>query len=192
MFGDTSVDRIGNFLDTIFLLFLGTVGGMVGGAVLNCGVQKVVTDSKYLKHLIFFIIIMFTNSFIKSSDAYPHPAESLLRSVIIYLAFMLMMKCEKMPLLVILILCSIVFVLRDYQKYLTEKIEESEDKSDMEKLEMVNKSMMWILSVAAVVLVVGAYMYLKRQMDERGDKFEYSKYFFGSNQCDSLKGGRKR
>lgn len=182
---ETSVDRVGNFLDTIFLLFLGTVGGMVGGAVLNCGVQKVVTDSTYIKHLIFFVIILFTNSFVKTDGVNPHPLDSLSRAFLIYVAFMMMMKSEKLPLLMVLLICAVAYILRDYQKYLS-----NDKEKNAERLQLVEKALWWTMTIGGVVLVGGVVLYVKRQMDERGDKFDVSKFVFGTNKCDSLKGGK--
>jgi len=51
--------------DTLFLLFLGTLGRFVGGRITSCEIQKIIRDNVFVKQFIFFIIIFSTNSFVK-------------------------------------------------------------------------------------------------------------------------------
>ena len=78
-------------------------------------------------------------------------------------------------------------MLRDYKKYLIEKYKVKKDDSIIDKIDTLHNVMMWILGIGFVILVVGVYKYLKRQMTEKGDQFDYAAYFFGSTHCDSLK-----
>lgn len=174
-------DKIGNILDTLFLLFLGTAGGMVGNAVLNCGIQEGIAKSQYVKHILFFVIIYFTNSFVKTEDEPSHPIWTLVKTFLIYVTFILLMKTEKAPFLVAILTCGGLYVLREYRNYLVK----SNDKGENDALiGIIEKSSFALLTLALVVIAVGAFMYYRRQKGDKGAKFDHMLYFFGTNTCD--------
>tara|TARA_B110000483_G_scaffold95702_1_gene117589 strand:- start:191 stop:772 length:582 start_codon:yes stop_codon:yes gene_type:complete len=174
-------DKFGNILDTLFLLFLGTAGGMVGNAVLNCGIQESIAKSQYMKHIVFFVIIYFTNSFVKSQNKPSHPLMTLLKTVIIYATFILLMKTEKTPFLAAIVTCGGLYVLREYRDYLVKTNDGGKNDAVIGNIE---KSSTALLALILIVIVVGAFMYYRRQKGDKGGKFDHMLYFFGTNNCD--------
>ena len=59
MSGIKSLIAEDKLFDTLFLLFLGTLGGFIGGGITACQMQKLVRDNIYVKQLLFFIIIYY-------------------------------------------------------------------------------------------------------------------------------------
>ena len=75
--------------DTLFLLFLGTLGGFIGGGITSCEIQRIIRDNVLVKQFIFFIIIFTTNSFVqKNSDL----LNTFIRSCLLFVVFILLMK----------------------------------------------------------------------------------------------------
>jgi len=173
--------RIGQILDTLFLLFLGTVGGMVGNAILNCGIQEAVTNSQYIKHIVFFVIIYFTNSFVTDKSKSLHPIWTLINTALIYALFMLLMKTEKVPFLIVILSCAVLYVMREYRNYLKKN---NEDGNNDKAIDMIEKVSIGILAVVVITVLVGSYLYYSRQKIDKGEKFDHIKYFFGTNSCD--------
>lgn len=174
-------DKLGNILDTLFLLFLGTAGGMVGDAVLNCGIQEAISKNQYVKHIVFFVIIYFTNSFVKSKDTPTHPLWTLGKTLLIYIAFMLLMKTERAPFLIVIIACALLYVLREYRDYL---VKTNTNNKNTKLISIIEKSSIAILVGVMIAIVIGSGMYYMRQKGDKGKKFDHMLYFFGTNTCD--------
>ena len=180
-------DKIGNILDTLFLLFLGTAGGMVGNAILNCGIQEAISKSQYLKHIVFFVIIYFTNSFVKDKDTPTHPGWTLAKSILIYVTFMLLMKTERTPFLIAILACGALYVLREQRDYL---VKTNRGNKNDNMIGIIEKASIGILVGVMLTIAIGSYMYYIRQKGDKGKKFDHMLYFFGTNTCDfESKGG---
>ena len=171
-------------IDAIFLLFLGTIGGMVGGGIMSCGIQKMVINSIMIKHLLFFVIIFFTNSFV-SGDV-QQPIITLFKSFLIYILFMLLMKSEKEAVITAVTLMAVYYISKEQRKYL-EKCD-----ADNEMISSLSLIEEYISYATALVIVLGFVKYTHRQASERGDDFDVMKFMFGHNQCDGLKGGKTK
>jgi len=75
--------------DTLFLLFLGTLGGFVGGGITSCEIQKIIRDNVFVKQFIFFIIIFSTNSFVQKNSDF---LSTFLCSFIFFIVFIILIK----------------------------------------------------------------------------------------------------
>jgi hypothetical protein len=167
-----------SLINALFFLFLGMVGGFIGSGIMSCGIQKMIIEGIYIKHVIFFILIYFAIGFVDSSTA--NPFNILLSTVLVYTIFMVIMKSQKeYVLLAVFLLGSL---------YVVSKIRETTDITDITGLENLDR-ISDILTVAAFLIVgVGFVIYFRRQYMEHRQDFDIQKFFFGTNKCDNVKG----
>ena len=164
--------------DTLFLLFLGTLGGFVGGGITSCEIQRIIRDSVLVKQLIFFIIIFTTNSFVqKKSDLWT----TFVRSSILFGVFILLMKNNYKSILFSITLLFINKLLLQHIEYLKKDKKENSDK--IEKLNKVSKI---ITIISGVIILVGFFEYMREKKMEYGSQFRFLIFLLGSNKCKSL------
>lgn len=164
--------------DTLFLLFLGTLGGFVGGGITSCEIQRIIRDSVLVKQLIFFIIIFTTNSFVqKKSDLWT----TFVRSSILFGVFILLMKNNYKSILFSITLLFINKLLLQHIEYLKKDKKENSDKID--KLNKVSKI---TTIISGVIILVGFFEYMREKKLEYGNQFKFLTFLLGSNKCKSL------
>ena len=161
--------------DTLFLLFLGTIGGFVGGGITSCEIQRIIRDSVLIKQLIFFIIIFTTNSFVqKKSDI----LSTFVRSFILFVVFVLLMKNNYKSIIFSIILLFINKLLLQHIEYLKKNKKENTDKYD--KISKV------LTITSGIVILVGFFEYMREKKLEYGKQFKLITFLLGSNKCKSL------
>lgn len=164
--------------DTLFLLFLGTLGGFVGGGITSCEIQRIIRDSVLVKQLIFFIIIFTTNSFVqKKSDL----LTTFVRSSILFGVFILLMKNNYKSILFSITLLFINKLMLQHIDYLKKDKKENSDKID--KLNKVSKI---TTIISGVIILVGFFEYMREKKLEYGNQFKFFTFVLGSNKCKSL------
>ena len=164
--------------DTLFLLFLGTLGGFVGGGITSCEIQRIIRDSVLVKQLIFFIIIFTTNSFVqKKSDL----LTTFVRSSILFGVFILLMKNNYKSILFSITLLFINKLLLQHIDYLKKDKKENNDKID--KLNKISKI---LTIISGVIIVIGFFEYMREKKLEYGNQFKLLTFLLGSNKCKSL------
>lgn len=170
------VDR-DTLVKSLFFLFLGLVGGFIGGGIMSCGIQKMVTEGIYIKHIIFFVLIYFAIGFVDSSTV--SPLNIFLSALVIYIIFMILMKSEKEYVLAAVLILGVIYVLNK----LSETYDPIADASTIETIEMITNLMVWIIGIT---VAVGFIIYYRRQSTEHSKTFSLNKFFFGTNKCNSL------
>lgn len=178
--------EIGSFdklLNAIFLLFLGTVGGMLGGGIMSCGIQKFVTENILVKHLFFFVIIYFTNTFVNSRTQ--SITTSFLQTLLIYILFILLMKSEKIAILIVIAMMSAYYIVKEQKKFYQKHEQHNKHIKTIEFVE--NCLVVGII----ITTLIGFTLYAKRQYMERGDHFNFVTFLLGHNRCDGMMSKKK-
>ena len=163
--------------DTLFLLFLGTLGGFIGGGITACQMQKLVRDNIYVKQVLFFIIIYFTNSFVQKS----HDIWLIFsRSIILYIIFVMLMKNNYKS---IMIVFGILFINKLLLQYKSQLLK---DTKNTQTINLVDNVRYYLTILAAVVMVLGFGQYYIEKKSEYKKQFDNITFIFGSNKCKSL------
>lgn len=166
-----------NLFDTLFLLFLGTLGGFIGGGITACQMQKLVRDNIYVKQVLFFIIIYFTNSFVQKSHDIWHIFS---RSIILYIIFVMLMKNNYKS---IMIVFGILFINKLLLQYKSQLLK---DTKNNQTIKLVDNVRYYLTIIAAVVMVLGFGQYYIEKKSEYKKQFDTITFIFGSNKCKSL------
>lgn len=164
--------------DTLFLLFLGTLGGFVGGGITSCEIQRIIRDSVLVKQFIFFIIIFTTNSFVqKKSDLWT----TFVRSFILFTVFILLMKNNYKSILFSILLLFINKLILQHVEYL--KLDKKENKEKIAKFDKITRI---LTIISGVIILVGFFEYMREKKLEYGRQFRLFTFLMGSNKCKSL------
>ena len=194
-----SFENQGKLFDTLFLLFLGTLGGFIGGGITSCKIQKIIKDSIVVKHILFLIIIFFTDSFV---DANKSTLIVLRNTLILYIIFIVLMKNNYKSIFIIIVVLFInkiiskeVSILKGSlgkEGYQDEEEEDEEDEEDentnvvKQKIGYLNNISQVLLYVAAIAMVIGFVLYYLEKREEYGKTFNNITFLLGSNKCKGL------
>lgn len=163
--------------DTLFLLFLGTLGGFIGGGVTACQIQKLVRDNIYVKQFLFFIIIYFTNSFVQKSSSLWRTFST---SIILYIIFVMLMKNNYKSIMIVFGILFINKLLLQYKNQLLK------DTKNTPTIKMIDNIRYYLTLFAAVVMILGFGQYYMEKKGEYKKQFNNITFIFGSNKCKSL------
>lgn len=167
-------DRIVNAL---FFLFLGMIGGFIGSGITSCGIQKIIIEGIYIKHVILFILIYFAIGFVDSSET--NPLNIFLTALVIYVLFNVLMKSQKEYVIMLFVLLAFLYILR--------KVLESVDPSETNTINVMETVSSYLTVGMFLVLLVGFTIYFRRQYTEHRATFSLNKFFFGTNKCQNVK-----
>ena len=170
--------------DTLFLLFLGTIGGSIGGGITSCKIQKIINDSVIVKQIIFFVIIYFTNSFVIESN---NTIDNLKNSLLLFTIFVILMKSNYKSTIIVILLLFINKLLSQKKESLKTDLEKDATNSDLQqKIDKLNTTIDSLLYIAALVMLAGFVQYYIEKRNEYGDSFNIITFLLGSNKCKSL------
>ena len=163
--------------DTLFLLFLGTLGGFVGGGITSCEIQRIIRDSVLVKQFIFFIIIFTTNSFVQDdNDVWV----TFKRSCILFGIFILLMKNNYKSILFAITLLFVNKLLLQHIEYL------KNNKGNKDKISKLDKISKILTIVSGIIILIGFFEYMREKKNEYGKQFKMLTFLLGSNKCKSL------
>jgi len=187
--------KLNNLIDTIFLLFIGLGGGFIGGGLMNCSVQR------FLKHPLginglLFLLLFFTCNF--TSDEGTEIEVILVRTIILYALFILLLKNEYRMLIVGFVLLFTVYLLDIQIKYYQAVIDKEDGQDHVNHVETpdgfteagyLNKINDFenVRDIAEYVtlgvLVVGMGLYMNKQYNDHKGSFSLGKFIFGTGSC---------
>ena len=150
--------------DTLFLLFLGTLGGFVGGGITSCEIQRIIRDSVLVKQFIFFIIIFTTNSFVQKKS---NLLDTFSRSFILFAVFILLMKNNYKSIIFSITLLFVNKLLLQHIDFL-----KNDKKKNSENIEKFNKISKIITLVAGIIILFGFFEYMMEKRKEYGKEFK--------------------
>ena len=162
-------------MTAFFLLSIGTLGGLVGGGIISCRLQRFIRNNPWVKNLILFLIIFFTLSV--TSKRMAPITSSLLNSLILYGGFVLLHKSELPELLIAIICFMIGYILHKNYDYNLKVMEK-----DIIKLK---RSSNIFFSIGCVVILIGFTRYLIRQRNDHKENFNFFTFLLGNLKCSS-------
>ena len=167
-----------NMIEGIFLLFLAVSGNFLA-ETLPCKIQKLFSNNMIAKWVLIFFLIYFTINFTSknSTKEEKNPIHILGKSLIIWFGFLLLSNTT--PVFTILCLSSIIimYILDNYNNYY-------DDEDTIKIVEKVQHILIWL---TIIFLIIGFILYFIKQKKDHKKKFNYIKFLFGVNKCNSLK-----
>lgn len=141
-------------------------------------------------------MVYFTINFTSTSAA--HPWESLRKTLVIWLGFIMFAKQSMFTTGIISALLVSAYYLENNIQYYRERQSLDKSKKDgdinakiLSELQVTEERMIniqkYIFLGTILTLFVGFAMYLNGKQKEYGDKFDWLTFMFGVPQCDGLK-----
>jgi len=184
---------------SVFFLYFVLIGGTCT-SLLQCHIQRYVTDSLVFKHLLLFMsILIFTfvlNWYSEKSmfpqwnqtddteqrHPHPHPEKQLMEwvgaSAAIYAFVILLNKCEWQYFIVVAVLMCIMLVLFTFFKMYTYKYAESITEEQRKMLVRMQQATMALFVLACIVIAMGVYAYYCRQCIEHRRRWSWANFVF--------------
>ena len=188
--------KVNNLVDSIFLLFIGLGGGFIGGGLMNCSVQRFLKHPLAINGLLF-ILLFFTSNF--TSDDGTKIEVILVRTLILYALFILLLKNEYRTLIISFLLLFTVFLLDIQIKYYKAVIDSSKNHTEVDHVEIpddftlagyenkikdIENARDIIEYVLLGVLILGMILYFNKQYRDHYENFNLFTFFLGTGSCD--------
>ena len=160
-------------IDSLFFLFLGTIGAYIGTTITSCKLKTLLQTNKYFRHIFFFIIIYFTNSYIQNGNI----KDTLTNSLILYVMFILLMRNDYRVLISVILLLVIHKLIDQHIRELTNQNESNEK---IQKYKDANKI---IIKLSILVMLLGFIYYMYKKKQKFGTRFSIQEYMFNNKGC---------
>lgn len=167
-----------NLSDGFFLLLLVVAGNFIA-ETLGCETQYYFSNNIYLKQLILFSLIYFTINF--TSNTTPSPLESLKKTGLLWLFFLLFTKMSIRFTFVVLILLILTFVFEHQKKYI------EATKKDNNEINQINNIQKILIIIILIITLIGFFRYYREKKLEYKGRFHFLKFISGVKRCKSLK-----
>lgn len=161
-------DKIHLQLANGLLLFYVAVAGNFLGELFSKRMQRLLTENRWVKHLIAFITMMYSITFVTGITKL---VPALTVTLIMYTWFVLSTKMFEWYNIALIFLLMIGFMMNKYADNLDP--EEPQDKKTIEKL---NKIQSYLFILGLVITVVGVVSYMQYQRKEYGSDFSVIKF----------------
>jgi len=173
---------IGNQIDSLFLIFLSIMGGF-GYRLLTCPLQDKLSNHPIFRQIAFFVVILFTTSFL--DDGKTNPLVHLKNATIVYIFFTLFTKSTLRYTIIIFFLLLIIYISHTYQKYFQYKIDQKDSNSlsYQNYINILNNLNNFLIIISIIFLLIGFYNYIIKKQKQYGKKFNFTKFFIGSRNC---------
>lgn len=145
--------------------------------ILNCDLQRLMNSNPLVVHFIGLTTFFFLFTIIDTKNN-THIAMVWLKTLVVYVAFVLMTKSKWyfiIPILVILLVDQTI------KKHLAI---ETERGKDTEKLEIIQEKTSKVIEICILILIcVGTLHYMMLQRKEYKENFSFFTFFFGVTNC---------
>jgi dipeptide/tripeptide permease len=182
---------------SVFFLYFVLIGGSCA-SLLQCRIQRYVTESLLFKHLMLFmsvLIFTFVLNWYSDKSTFPqwnlpddkerlhrHPERQLVgwlgASVAIYAFVILLNKCEWQYFVVVAVLMCIILVLFTFLKMYTYKYAEVITNEQQQTLVRMHQATVVLFVIVCVVIAMGVYAYYCRQCIEHRRKWSWTNFVF--------------
>ena len=171
-------------LDGLFLVFLALTGG-VGFSLFNCPLQDLLNHNPVVRHLAYFIVILFTATVLE--DKAINPIHHLPQAAIIYIFLLLFTKMHVNFTIVVFLLLTTLYIMRKYRQYFKYQVTHTKDpeiKKSYNKYRTLSENLSDILlySIYALTLI-GFSTFALDKYKQHGKKFNIKKFVFGVRKC---------
>lgn len=160
----------------LLLLFLAILANFLGNTM-NCGTQKLLTESPLFRNIAVYFLIYFTINFTSSNIS---PSKLFMNSGFVFVLFILLMKQNKILFVINLFIIFMIFVSNQSKMY----YENKKSKKDVDHYHLRTK---FFAETIPFTLILGFILYFVKQYSDYGTDFNILKFLFGTNVCDSMK-----
>ncbi len=167
------------FIDSskgLLLLFLAILANFLGN-IMNCGTQRLMTDSPLYRNIAVYFLIYFTINFTSSEIS---PNKLFVYAAFVYVLFVLLMKQTKVLFAINLLIIFMIFVSSQSKKYY-------EDKKSLSEVNYYDIKTKIFSVILPFTLIGGFVLYFLKQYSEHSADFDIFKFIFGTNVCASMK-----
>ena len=170
-------------INSLFLVFLSILGGF-GYRLLGCGLQDKLLNHPVYRQIAFFIVIVFTTSFLDSGKI--SPLSHLLNACMVFIFFTLFTKLTLNYSLTIFILLLLIYVCHKFEKYYQYEIDNNKtiSKNFHNYLTFVQNLNNILIVITVLILIIGTIKYYFLKKKEFGKKFNYKDFFLGTHKCN--------
>lgn len=169
--------RLSQIITGIFLLVLGMYAAWITQAT-GCPMQQFMSEHMLPRHLVIFLIIFFAIDFTQQSGDKNKPRNSPLRSLweaaVIYVLFLLYSRTTLPFTLASFALLGVLLFL---SRFITYYREQHKDVAAAETAQLV------LCVLAALLILTGFGLYLRKQLREHGDEWSTVDFVFGKRAC---------
>ena len=151
------------------------------GDLLNCKYQRVVINNAYIKHLIAFFILYFTNTNLFIDNK--HPIDRLINCIILYIIFIMIMRLNILFTIITLFLLFVIHFIHQYYLYYKNNSEKIKNYNNVIVLHQTIR----ILSIITLIItVLGVIINYHERKKEYGKNFKIINFILGNVICDNL------
>ena len=179
----------------VFLLVLIISGSFLIG-LFPCRIQKIFTESVYLKHLCAFFTLVF---FIVITAPVENKKNIYLKCILVYIFFILITKVHQNFFLAILFLLVITYILTLHKVNNEEKENEQNNNKDEDQKnkdedqknkeennnKIINNIIFFIYILVFILTIFGILIYMGEKKIEFKNNFTYYDFFFSSPKCNN-------
>ena len=170
-----------NMTKGLFLLILAVSGNFVA-ETLSCQAQKNLSQNMLIKQIVIIMIIYFAINFTGNRQ---HPLNTVIKSLVIWLFFLLFTKMNIGPTCLVIFLLFSLYVLNNFINYYETETKTEEETNN--KLLPILKKLQVLLFISIVItIIVGFVWYMAEKRIEYKQNFKFSKFLFGVLKCKSL------
>lgn len=182
-FEDAEYQR--NIFRSLLLLTLAVSGNFVG-STLSCQVQYQMTNNVFIKHVIILFIIYLTLTVLDPYAGNKSPVYSVKNTLIIWAFYIMFTKQDLFYSSLSIVLLAIAYISDQFVMYY-DKINKDTNPEKKQTANIAKSMRNFSFGGSALVIIVGFASYLISKQNEYGDKFDITKFIFGTPICDSLK-----
>jgi len=181
-----------NVIAGVFLLFLAISGNFLV-ETLGCHTQQLLTNSIVAKQIMIFFIIFFTIDF--SNVVVEEPSVKFIKTVLVYVFYLLFTKMNERPTLIVFILLIITYIVNSYKRYYSFRFEEITNSSvELHKEKKHHQKMAdYLLRLEAILLftimitiLVGFYYFYNQKL-KKNKNLKLIDLLVGIVKCDKTK-----
>lgn len=175
---------------SIFTFFL-IISGNYLNSLFGCGIQRLLTDNMYVKHILgFMTLYLFTTlsniaSGDNTKDNYYSFIPRLVITVLLYIWYILISKTYASYTIAIIMIFFIIFVMTTFIQDLkvdTDK-EGDNDNWNFKRQVYIKRSIIALVVVNIILTIIGFIKYFKAKRIEHKKAWSWRKYFIGIPEC---------
>lgn len=179
------IESVKEMQSVVFLMFVGTFGGVIRGNIQSCGLQKLVKENSMVNQLMLLVLIY---TFITKKEMIP---SKQIKSVLgIFLLFTILNKNHIITVGICTVLLLVSMVCRNLIDHYTKQSASNLFKNHKIEKDKLLKLLKTIKKHAETVSLlsmgIGFIMYLQKQVKDRGSEFNFIKFMFGAKKCTNL------
>jgi len=164
-----------NIIKGVFLLILALFGNFIA-ETLGCQSQKLLSENMLAKHLIIIMFIFFSINLTVDSDI--HPNINILKSIFVWILFVLFTKMSINFTIIVFLLIMIVYIIGSYINYYKKNNKETKI------LSSIQTNLYYLI---VFLIIIGFIFYLKKQYADYKDNWDTLTFLFGKTICKSRK-----